>query len=548
MVPFSTPVAMATGDFDGDGKPDVLVADNGNTTIYLLRNQWTGAPQDFGPLANVFETPVGRIGISMLLQMVVADFNSDGKDDVAFVDQYLYGVVIAMNDGTGVFPLGGVTHSFGLQSPVFGTSIAVGDFDNDKHLDVAAIPTGSDEMVAVFLNLGGTPVQFAPPILYASVPNANNVAAGDFDGDGASDLALVAPTGGGLAVLFSRNGSFFQSTPVHQPPPITSQYARIGGADFDGDGRVDLVTPQSLLLSHGENLLPEVIPIGASRGITTLAVGDFNNDRKPDVVYTSDQVYLLQNTGVFTPADGGMTPMPFTQTGNAAAGSNPYSIAVGDFNLDNKLDVAVANLSSSNVSVLLNDGAGSFLAATNYTVGASPQAIAVRDLNNDGRVDIVTANSSDLSVLIDSGNGIFNSAVSYPMMTSLNGVVIGDFNNDTYPDIAYSGGAGIGVRFNNGSGSFAGTSTPATGFSTMGLIATDLNRDGHLDLAFGITASPPHSIGILMSNGSTFAAVKTIFVGATPYTLAETDTNSDGLPELAIGTDVGLSIIRNTSR
>jgi hypothetical protein len=92
----------------------------------------------------------------------------------------------------------------------------------------------------------------------------------------------------------------------------------------------------------------------------------------------------------------------FSAATSFGAGTNPFSVAVGDFNGDGNEDLMVANQTSNNVSVLLGDGAGSFSAATNFGVGSNPLSVAVGDFNGDGKQDLATANqsSNDVSVLL----------------------------------------------------------------------------------------------------------------------------------------------------
>src|SRR5438128_8278020 len=95
------------------------------------------------------------------------------------------------------------------------------------------------------------------------------------------------------------------------------------------------------------------------------------------------------------------------------AGSNPVSVAVGDFNRDGIADLAVANNGSNNVSVLLGKGDGTFGAAIHYAAGSGPNSVAVADLNGDGIPDLVVANtgSQSGSVLLGNGDGSFQAAV-----------------------------------------------------------------------------------------------------------------------------------------
>jgi hypothetical protein len=122
-------------------------------------------------------------------------------------------------------------------------------------------------------------------------------------------------------------------------------------------------------------------------------------------------------------------------------GMTPSSVAVGDFNSDMKLDLAVTNAHSlsNNVSVLLGNGEGVFATAVNYPTGKTPQSVAVGDFNGDLMPDLVVANfdDSNVSVLLGYGKGVFASAttVSYPMGIGPVFVAVGDFNSDRQPDL-----------------------------------------------------------------------------------------------------------------
>ncbi|MBI3766863.1 MAG: VCBS repeat-containing protein [Deltaproteobacteria bacterium] len=124
------------------------------------------------------------------------------------------------------------------------------------------------------------------------------------------------------------------------------------------------------------------------------------------------------------------------------AGNKPISVAIGDFNGDGKSDLAVANLGSNNVSILLGTGTGSFGAATNFPVVSAPVAVAVGDFNSDGKLDLAAANtgSDKVSVLLGTGTGSFGAAtnflVGYHTPDSAVGIAVGDFNADGKLDLA----------------------------------------------------------------------------------------------------------------
>ena len=120
-----------------------------------------------------------------------------------------------------------------------------------------------------------------------------------------------------------------------------------------------------------------------------------------------------------------------------AVGTCPYGVATADFNGDGKADIVAANYSSNTVSVLLNQGSGTFAAQTTYAVGTSPYGVATADFNGDGKADIVAANysSNTVSVLLNQGSGTFAAQTTYAVGSSPHGVATADFNGDGKPDI-----------------------------------------------------------------------------------------------------------------
>src|SRR2546426_284741 len=120
-----------------------------------------------------------------------------------------------------------------------------------------------------------------------------------------------------------------------------------------------------------------------------------------------------------------------------AAGRSPDSVAVGDFNGDGKLDLAVANFDSSDVSVLLGNGDGSFKAALTFAAGRGPSFVAVGDFNGDGKPDlaVATLGSSAVSVLLGTGDGTFKAALTFAAGSGPGSVAVGDFNGDGKLDL-----------------------------------------------------------------------------------------------------------------
>ena len=139
----------------------------------------------------------------------------------------------------------------------------------------------------------------------------------------------------------------------------------------------------------------------------------------------------------------------------SSGGSYPESVAVGDFNGDGKLDLAVANTNSNTVGVLLGNGSGGFAAVTTFSSGGtSPESVAVGDFNGDGRLDLAVANynSSTVGVLLGNGSGGFSAATTFSSGGSEpDSLAVGDFNGDGKPDLAVAnyGSSTVGVLLNS---------------------------------------------------------------------------------------------------
>jgi hypothetical protein len=261
-----------------------------------------------------------------------------------------------------------------------------------------------------------------------------------------------------------------------------------------------------------------------------VTTGDFNGDGKLDIAVAnrqSNNVSVLLGNG-----DG-----TFQAAVNYTTGSGPHSVAVGDFNGDGKLDLAVANASDNTVSVLLGKGDGTFQPATAYGVGSSPQSLAVADFNSDGKLDLVAANSqsNNVSVLLGNGDGTFQAALNFAADLGPSSVALGDFNGDGILDLAVANFAStnISILLGNGDGTFQPAVNYAAGGGCQSVAVADLNGDGKLDLA--VANSTTNDVSILLGKGDgTFLAATNFNVGAQPQWLAVGDFDGDGSIDVAV--------------
>jgi FG-GAP-like repeat/Abnormal spindle-like microcephaly-assoc'd, ASPM-SPD-2-Hydin/FG-GAP repeat len=234
-----------------------------------------------------------------------------------------------------------------------------------------------------------------------------------------------------------------------------------------------------------------------------------------------------------------------------AAGVGSASVAVGDFNRDGKLDLAVTSRDTNSVSILLGNGDGTFRSHSDYATDSFPVYVGVSDFNGDGNADLAVATFSTVSILLGTGNGTFQSHVDYPAYGS-RAIAIGDFNGDGTPDLAAVSinGAGLFVLLGKTNGTFS----PAVSYvigppANLSIVAVDLDGDGKLDLA-ATDFGPPYTgnkISVLRGNGDgTFAPEVEYDAGLSPAALAVGDINGDGHPDLVVGNEGTSSYVSDT--
>jgi len=533
--PFATgtnPQSVVVGDFNQDGHSDVAVANSGSNDItVLLGDGSAGFTQAAGsPFA----------GGNQPLSIKTADFNGDGRPDLAIADGGGT-VTVLLGDGSGGFS-SAVGSPFTAGSDTY--SVAATDLNGDGYVDLATV-NFADNTATVLLGNGSGGFTAAIGSPFSIGANPASVAAGDFNGDGHPDLAMVNSTDNNVTVLLNsaplltanpRSLTFYasagQAASVSIPVSVTS--ARTGSTYTVSSsqtwlGGSPLSSPTGSTTNVTLSADPTSLTAGTYSGIFHFIAPNFFE------ATTSVTLNVTNPSGTLTAEAG--SPFP--------AGSVPYSVAAGDFNGDGHQDSAIANVGSNNVTVLLGDGSGGFteVSGSPFPAGIQPLSIALGDFNKDGHLDLAVANdvSNDVSVLLGNGSGGFTGAHGSPVTVGTNpfSVTVGDFNGDGNPDLATANLASgnVTVLLGNGFGEFfpASGSPFATGQNPISVAVGDFNGDGRPDLATANMGS--NTVSVLLGNGSggfTAASGSPIGVGNQPYLVAVADFNGDGHPDLAV--------------
>lgn len=559
------PLFVATGDFNGDGKVDLASANSLSHNVSVLLTNAAGG----------FEPAVHYAAGTSPFALATGDFNRDGRLDLAAANNGSSSVSILLGQSGGTFAA--ATHFAAGASPFWVTAADV-DADGRTDLAVANYNAGT-----VSLLRGNGDGSFDAPLPATAGTKPSSVTAGDFDGDGRLDLA-TSNYGANSASLLTGNGDGTFDAPVHFA--VRAKPTSIAAADLDGDGRLDLVTASgntlsiSILLGNGSGSFAAEIAMYLGYEPIQAQIGDLDNDGRPDilvaasgyVLYVFNRSTCALNCGVLAPAvDSSVGSNPdsvasgdfnadgrtdlaivdnasnaiairlgngdgtFTTGDTVAAGTSPHGIIAGDFDRDGHLDLAVASTGSNEITILPGNGDGTWQSAIAYAAGTAPRAVATGDFDRDGRLDLAVAarDANAVTVLFGGGDGTFQAPVSYDAGTNPEAVAVADFNRDAVPDLAVAnaGSANVSVLLGNANGTFQAAVSFAAGTTPRGLIARDLDGDGDADLAVANAGS--NDVSFFAGNGSGgFAAAVQFPAGTAPYALLAADLNADGRLDL----------------
>jgi len=541
---------VAVADFDADGKDDVA-------TIAST----TGG---FGPIIFLHSNGDGTVSITQQVantqegELVTGDFNADGKQDVVFSSNDNPNVKAFLGNGDGTFTQGPTFQ------PLFGSyDLAAGDLDLDSDLDLTMATGGSP---IALLNDGtahfsGTGYHFDPKL------QGIELTLDFFNADALLDVAIVDASGGHVQVGLGDGTGHF--TAKSEYSVATLQTTAVTSGDFTGDGKVDLVANSN---TTDSNVLVELVGRGDGTfgpftqwvdGPLGLVAARMDTDPLADVVsFTQDPgtAYVMRSAGL----SGFRAP----RVTSAKIGG---VIRNGDLNADGRADVVIAGEGvipghiRTFVESHLNRGSGKFGPAKLRTIKDQTAAsgtgdMRLADVNEDGKLDVVGGftnflfSSTNLFVSLGKGDGTFQAPILFnngDTNSDVGALAVADVTGDGHLDVVTSTLSKLSVKPGNGDGTFggaiiSGTSNPAS----ASILVDDFTGDGTPDAVNTIVTGGPDfsSSDVIVERGNgdgTFLEAQRISIDANVGSGGSADFDGNGRPDVAVigsrGSDGGHS-------
>lgn len=495
------------GNYTGSGRADLLITLPVGFGVYPRNSDGT-----YGALVQTVGSTIDRSSVG-----AVGDVNGDGHPDIAVTIPG--GIAIFAGNGDGSFQSADL---YDLGHPV--NSAALVKFAGSSNIDIAVQQPATFPRLLLGDGTGAFKLGADPNSSYGTTASTGTLLAGDFNGDGNTDLfgtgfQLTSPS-----VLFGQSSASFTS-------PATTSYTGQAVADVNNDGRADLILANSKgitvqLGQANDSFIPQTTPPRLTTFVQVAAVGDLNGDGKPDLITSTVagiDVYLGNGDGTFTFSN------EIFQSAMGISGSpSVTSAAIADINGDGKPDLIYVGTLDESVSasithlvVLPGKGDGTFGTPLIFTLQHAYTNVQVADVDRDGKPDLVLSDNTRLAVLMNTGNGTFGAEQPYVAGTSVGTPVVGDVNGDGYPDIIVpnNGGTTVTVLLNK-------TATAAAKILNAALtVSPEPSAYGQpITLTLASTAEPQPTGNVSFFSDGQFLGSAAFSAGVAQFTYAGTLT------------------------
>lgn len=521
--------AATLADLNGDGVAD-LVSVSSTPHLQVRFNNGDGS---FGEPASYM------LGCGDPFGVAAADFDADEDLDLVLACRASDRFTVLWNDGVGGFP--DYTHYMYVgEEP---KAIVATDLDGNGAPDVAFTLQAKDSL-AVYVNDGGGNLLFHGKY-DSGGDEPYDLCAAPVNDDSFPDLIVGHRYGGNIAVFMNRQDGTFDP-PVSYP--IEQAALGVAAGDVDGDEVLDLVAVNSSPVFQPT----ETAGIALLRGFPggtfgpaeytyfgaaphDLELGDLDLDEDLDIAVAEDpweigyaqSWYFLENDGT-----GNFTPHAPRPTSQG-----PKHVTVGDFAGSQEPEIVLVCRRGDAISTFRNLGGGVFREAETLLSDVYTQDCEAADLDGDNRRDLVVSVSTGyrIEILFNDGSGNFDVTDTYPLPGRPRAIEIDDYDGDEEPDIAVSltTADGIGIMLNDGQGSFSSPQVYGTGSSPAWLVSSDLDKDGDKDLVV-----PNHEsmfLTVLWNDGTAgFDDSEHLFTGDDAWNVAVDDFDENDWPDLAV--------------
>ncbi|CAF1288055.1 unnamed protein product [Adineta steineri] len=326
-------------------------------------------------------------------------------------------------------------------SPVF---VLLTDINDDNRPDIIVANNYANN-VGVFFNVQGS--YFREQVTYSTEPASGPqyISVVDVNDDNKPDIIVANYGKNNVGVLLNKGFVQFHTIKLYGTGPNTYP-SGVAVVDINTDKKPDIIVTNRnintigvfLNSDHTQISLQTIYQVPHDFAVMCPQVVDVNGDTHPDIIVANSDGASI---GIFFNFGNGI----FTNWTTFSTGfdSEPNSVSVVDVNGDNKPDLIVGNLKTSNVGVLLNAGNGKFLNQTTYSTGlnSQPRSVFVADINCDNKPDIIVANSNEhnIGIFLNFGNGTFQPQRAYEtgLSTKPWSISVGDVNDDNKPDIIF---------------------------------------------------------------------------------------------------------------